>query len=595
MSHAKSKDPANLPAWRVIREVMRFRPLYFAIDLISVFLHRIGTQLLPGLILREFFNWLTGSGRAGFNFWTVVALFATTFILRQIGDYGFYYADVPLFADVATLLRRNILKYILRRPGAAPLPDSAGEAVSRFRGDVMEVPIFLIWINDILVGLAIIAVSLILLLRISLLVTLVSLAPLLLVGFIANLASQRIEHYRRASRQAAGKVAGFLGELFGALLAVKVATAEDSTTAHFAALNAERRRMALRERAFEATLNSLYQNTSTISVGLILLLAGQAMRLGEFSVGDFSLFVYLLQSLSDLTTFGGMVSAHYRQLSVSVERMQRLMEGAPLEALVERIPVDLAAPPQPLANPRLPASERLQRLEVRGLTFIYTGTANGIHEIDLDIPRGGLVVVTGRVGSGKTTLLRTILGLLPAQAGEIRWNDVVVSDAGSFFIPPHSAYTAQVPRLFSASLRDNLRLGLPYSDTELREALHLAVMDEDLDALDHGLDTMIGARGVRLSGGQVQRAAAARMLIREAELLVFDDLSSALDVNTEKLLWERLLANGETSYLVVSHRRPLLRMADEIIVLKEGRVVGRGKLDDLLASCDEMRRIWQTE
>lgn len=170
----------------------------------------------------------------------------------------------------------------------------------------------------------------------------------------------------------------------------------------------------------------------------------------------------------------------------------------------------------------------------------------------------------------------------------------MVEDPSAIMVPPLTAYTPQVPRLFSLTLRENLLLGQPADDDDLERAIYTATMEHDLAAMPDGLETMVGPRGVRLSGGQVQRSAAARMLAREPQLLVFDDLSSALDVDTEKMLWDRLFAGtGDATALVVSHRKPALQRADRVIVMLDGRIDAVGSAEELLETSQEFRRLWR--
>lgn len=554
---------------------------------------------IPGLVNREFFDFITGDAPTSLGPWSILALIVAGGLGRLAGMIFTVSTNVPMSYRIAALLQKNMLGRIFKLPGASALDGSAGEAISRFRGDVDEARWFPLRVNDWIASIVNGVVSIAVMAWIDAYITLICLVPLVAVTGIVYVLRMKIETLRKSAREAAGSVTGYIGELFGAVQAVKVATAESSMIGRFGELNKRRSQTALRDRLFGELMDSVFRNAVNISTAVIMILAAQKMRGGQFTVGDFSLFVYYLPGLAEMTWMFGSTFARFRQLQVSYDRMRKVMRDAPVEDLVAHGPIYMNDDAPDAPETVRTDDDRLQHLAVHDLSFRHPESGRGIDGIDLHVERGSFTVVTGRIGSGKTTLLRALLGLLPPDRGEIRWNGLLIDDPATFFVPPRSAYTPQVPWLYSASLRDNLLMGLPAESVDLAEAIRGAVLEEDVQSLDDGLETMVGPKGVRLSGGQMQRAAAARMFARTPELFVFDDLSSALDVETEQVLWRRMFerrgSSGGQTCLVVSHRRPALRHADHIIVLKDGLIHARGTLTELLQNNQEMQRLWRGE
>jgi ATP-binding cassette, subfamily B, bacterial len=582
--------------WRFLGQLIRFQPWRYLIDgLLWVGFYVL--LVVPGLLARTFFDTLTGSTETTLGLWGLISLLVVVQVARTIIVFPSAAVDVTFRMNTGSLLCKNLLTQILRRPGAQALPTSSGEAISRFRDDVGEIGMFIgrPLLLDFVGATVFAVISLTIMLRINAAMTLLVFTPLVGIVAATRIASTRIQSYRSASRQAAGNVTGFLGELFGAIQAVKVANARKSVMNHFRALNEARRRATLRERLFGEVLNSIFHNTTSLGTGLILLLASRAIQTGSFTIGDFALFVYNLQWVTLFMDTFGRVLAGYQQVGVSLARLNGLIVGAQPEALVEHGSASIRHQLSDVPVPDKTADDELVALEAINLTYRYPGTTRGIRGVNLSLRKGSCTVVTGRIGSGKTTLLRTLLGLLPKEAGTIRWNHQLVEQPATWFVPPRSAYTPQMPRLFSETLKGNILQGLPEERVGLPATLRMAVLEADLAAMDDGLDTLVGARGVRLSGGQIQRAAAARMFVRTPELLVCDDVSSAIDIDTERLLWNRVFAVPGVTCLIVSNRHAALQRADHIIVLRDGRIEAEGKLKDLLETCTEMKRLWHGE
>jgi len=587
----------EVPIGRIVWALIRNQPVRYTISLL-IWITIWTMPILAGFIAAAFFDTLTDQG-AGWPVWLLVIAMWGYVVWRILMVFGGMRLHSEFLFRMAAGLRGVMLSWIFSLPGAQPVAETPGEVVSRFRDDVehtLEAADFTV---DLAGSTISAIVSIIVLFTIDPVITLVVFAPLVIVIFVVSRTGSTVRRYRTAARDSTEAITGFLGETFGSVQSVKVAGSEATMVQHFNELNDERRKMMVRDRTFTSALEAVFRNTVSIGTGLILMLAAGSLARGGsegLTVGEFSLFVFLLAAVTESTYFIGMYIARLKQASVSAERMLALMRGATWEDLVvpHEFDVEAAPPETPTVEVRRDVSPNgAPLISTSALSFRYATSGQGIDHIDLDVPRGSFVVVTGRIGAGKTTLLRSILGLLPADSGTVSWDGSIVDDPASFMVPPRTAYTPQVPRLFSLTLRENLLLGLPVSDDDLQRAIHTATMEDDLAAMPDGYATMVGPRGVRLSGGQVQRSAAARMLAREPELFVFDDLSSALDVETEQLLWDRLFSDtGRATALVVSHRRPALQRANRVIVMRDGRIEATGTADELLEASQEFRRLW---
>ncbi|MGH1489658.1 MAG: ABC transporter ATP-binding protein [Acidimicrobiales bacterium] len=599
---------ANSPAsstFRLAWALIRYRPALFGLCFtIWTVIH--GTPLVFGVLIGQIFDRLVGDEDAISSAWTWVVVFGAFAIARNgliwFGDLRF----IDYVNDQALQIRRNLLRWLLQADGARVLGASPGEALSTFRDDVEDL---LEYLENYIDGGGIVLFSVgsvTIMATINPLLTVGLLVPLLLVVFVAQALGPEIRTRRRAMRKATEDVTGLVGETFAAVQAVKLASATEPVMAELQRRNEVRRKAAMRDTFLTEALMSLNLNMSTVTIAVVLLVSADGLANGTVSVGELVIFLSFLPRLTFYLAFVGHFIAQHRRTGVAYERIRRLAVDASDEDLLDRTRVPLQGELGELP-PRVRGSDdHLQRLEVTGLSYTYPRQKSGVDDegapvtardgaaivdVAFTLEQGSFTVIAGRVGSGKSTIVRALLGLLPAD-GEVHWNGRVINDRASFLVPPRSAYTPQIPKLFSDSLAYNIALREESSDESIHSAARLAVLDTDLDRLAGGIETVVGARGVKLSGGQIQRSAVARMFATEADLLVFDDLSSALDLHTEAELWDRLFEHREATCLVVSHRPAALARADQILLVEDGRIADRGPLSELLQRSAVMSELW---
>ena len=349
---------------------------------------------------------------------------------------------------------------------------------------------------------------------------------------------------------------------------VKLAASTPSVHAHLREVDGGRVDAAVREHRVQALLDGVpivMVQCGVVTAWAVLVAGGWGLATALLVAGAVNGFDWFGRVAGSVITEAPGTRAWMRATS-------RLAGGGDLMELPPGVDLVQGTAPGPTPGTRDP----LRTLALVGLTAVHDDGTVGVSGVDLTVEANELVLLLGQVGSGKSSLLSALGGLV-ASTGEIRWNDRPVEDPQTFLRPGRVAAVAQVPRVFSGTFADNVLLDHP--DRVLGTAIETARMVPDVEAAG-GAEALVGHRGVRLSGGQVQRLALARGLACDAELLLADDVSSALDAATEIELWTALRQRGATVVGATS-KRAALAQADRVVVLVQGRVAAVGPWSEL--------------
>ncbi len=566
---SRDLGPGNV--WRLSWRVSQHRPGEFWLGS-ALFLYFFVSPAITGYTLSRGYQAIA-DGRTTEAYWWAAAV-AVSEILRMTAVHHGALVWERVWLRMQSFLRANMLAAQMASggPEAGQPVGSAGRAITHFRDDTEDVAEFVDNVLDTTGGLLFAAIAGFLLAAADLPATLILVIPLIGVVVVTRSLDARIKRYRAADREATEQVTGLLGDMMAAATTVKVNDATEPMLARLGVVVEARRHTAVRDRVLSEGVNALGEGAANIGLGLVLVVSAAGIAAGSFDLGTLTLFTAYLGWLTFLPQMLGRVLARRRQVAVSFDRMRRLVADEQVENTVR--PRDLPIGPSDVrTRPATVRPERvpLERLEVRRLSAEYADGA-GVRDVSFELERGDFLVVTGPIGAGKSTLLRALLGLAPgaAHGGEVRWNGRAIDDRAAFFVPPNASFLPQVPQLISDSVSDNVSLG-PAEPSTVAEALRLAAIDVDVAEMPDAESTLIGPRGLRLSGGQRQRLATARALVHRPELVVLDDVSSALDVETELLLWDNLAAAGMT-VIAVSHRAVAFDRASTVLRLVDGRL-----------------------
>jgi ATP-binding cassette subfamily B protein len=398
--------------------------------------------------------------------------------------------------------------------------------------------------------------------------TLVAAPPIIIAPVFSLLITRKLESSFRAAQDSLGVLTARAQEDITGTRVLKTYAREAAAGVNYTRMNDHTRGKHLELVKYYSFIGP-YFHTVHLAALVLLLMAGSAWALaGKVRAEDLLAFEGYVGLLSWPTFALGWGVTMLQRMKASLARVQEVMDE----------------PPRDRACPTCGPDEVRGDLEFRKLTFGYGGDDPVLADLSLEVPAGSILGVTGPTGSGKSTLLSLAVALAEPPRGCVFLDGEDVLDIAPEKLRRHVALVQQTPYLFSRSLRENLAFARPdASEEDVREALRVAGLEPDLRQFEEELDTLVGDRGITLSGGQRLRVAMGRALLARPRVLLLDDAFSAVDVHTEEAVWNALRERmaGRT-VMVVSHRVSVLRRCDRIAVIEKGGISELGEHAQLI-------------
>ncbi|MDW4898617.1 MULTISPECIES: ABC transporter ATP-binding protein [Streptomyces] len=549
----RSWEPTTRDGLRLLTGCLRDRPALVFLAVLGGLVYQLSLIALPWFIERAVDEGIVHDDHSALIRWALVIVGAG--ILAALAEMVLGWYSTLLATTQGNRLYIALADRVSRLDGRAVARYGEGDLGMRGTRDVDLVRGWLSGVASFVTGVTGFAVMIVAIMRLDPLLALICLLcvpPLVWIN--TYWFPKRFGAANTALSAAHGSRADAVEELLSASAAVRGLGGEPALVRRHHERSATVTEHTLTTGRVSASWAALSPFVPALAIGAGLGLGGVAVLRGTMTVGGIVAFTGWM---SMLVLWVGVITLRISQLSQATTAARRLQD------VLLPHPDDPAPGTEPLPATGDLTAERVGH---------SAGGRTVLAPVDLTVRPGELVAVTGPTGSGKTTLLRILAGLVPPGSGTVRYGGRPLREADPAEIHARLGYVPQRPVTISGTLADNLRLGSAHTDDELRAACRTAALDDYLDAAPDGLDTVVGERGSTLSGGQLQRLALARAVLRKPPVLLLDDITSAIDTTTEHTLLERLRAwSGTTAVVCATHRGSFLDAADRTLTLAPAR------------------------
>ena len=398
--------------------------------------------------------------------------------------------------------------------------------------------------------------------------------PLILVIPMVVWFSTRIQPRYRKQRESTGGIVGILENVLAGIVTVQAYNASDFERARVESESGNYRDQAILAANLRNRFIPGIYVVAGLSFGLLVSAGGWLMASGEITSGQFVTYLLISTRLTMPMFVMGMLIGQIQRGEAASKRVFALMDLEPsIFDKPDAIPLD----------------RPIRSISFDDVTFAYpTSEANVLNGISFSASSGEFLGVMGHTGAGKSTILKLVERFYEPQHGTVKINGIDINDYAIASVRDRIGFVSQDPFMFYGDVKSNVSYAREASEEEIRKALETAGAWEFVSELPDGIDTMVGDRGVMLSGGQRARVALARALLKDPDLLILDEASAALDAETEKRIQMSLFggSNGDSQRITiaVAHRLATIRNADEIIAMVDGAIVERGIHRELLSN-----------